>query len=60
MYIQCHVVVILALHKYTVFAGADIDMKDVTGRCAFEYITDHEEWIQSGLFSSEVISKLKC
>lgn len=35
-------------------------MKDVTGRCAFEYITDHEEWIQSGLFSSEVISKLKC
>ena len=29
------------------------------GKCAFEYIRDYEEWIQSGLFPANIISILR-
>ena len=34
-------------------------MRDSTGKCAFEYIRDYEEWIQSGNFSPDIISVMR-
>ena len=34
-------------------------MGDSTGKCAFEYIRDYEEWIQSGNFSPDIISVMR-
>ena len=39
--------------------GGNVHMKDTKGKCAFEYIRDYEEWIQSGHFSTDTISSLK-
>ena len=39
--------------------GADTSVQDMSGRVALELVRDYEEWIQSGLFSPEVISQLK-
>ena len=39
--------------------GANVDARDAVGRCAFEYIRDYEEWIQSGHFSTAIISRLR-
>ena len=39
--------------------GADYRAQDVTGKCAFDYIRDHKEWIDSGHFSDEVRARLK-
>ena len=41
------------------FLGADYWSKDTSGRCAFDYVKDHEEWIGSGYFSEEIRAKLK-
>ena len=47
------------LCAYILYVGANVDARDAVGRCAFEYIRDYEEWIQSGHFSAAIISKLR-
>ncbi len=32
---------------------------DVHGKCAFDYVNDHKEWMDSGHFSEEVKAILK-
>lgn len=39
--------------------GADYRAQDTSGRCAFDYIKDHKEWIDSGHFNDEVRARLK-
>jgi ankyrin repeat protein len=39
--------------------GASFSIKNAVGKCAFEYISDFEEWIQSGLFSPGIVSQLR-
>ena len=29
------------------------------GKCAFEYIKDYEEWIQSGHFTEDIVCQLR-
>lgn len=40
-------------------SGADCHATDVTGKCAFDYVMDHEEWIDSGHFSDDIRALLK-
>ena len=40
-------------------AGADYRAQDIRGRYAFDYISDHKEWIDSGHFNDEVRARLK-
>ena len=42
-----------------VYTGASFSIKNAVGKCAFEYISDFEEWIQSGLFSPDIVSQLR-
>ena len=42
-----------------VYTGASFSAKNAVGKCAFEYISDFEEWIQSGLFSPDIVSQLR-
>ena len=39
--------------------GADYRLQDLSGKCAFDYILDHKEWIESGHFNDEVRARLK-
>lgn len=39
--------------------GADVTDIDVFGKTAFDYITDHEEWIESGYFTEDTRARLK-
>ena len=39
--------------------GADHGAQDLSGNYAFDYIQDHKEWIDSGLFNDEIRAKLK-
>ena len=36
-----------------------VDMRDSVGKCAFDYIRDYEEWIQSGHFTGDIVTKLR-
>ena len=38
--------------------GAIVDMRDSVGKCAFDYIRDYEEWIQSEHFTGDIVTKL--
>ena len=42
-----------------IIIGADYRAQDKSGKCAFDYISDHKEWIDSGHFSDEVRARLK-
>jgi ankyrin repeat protein len=39
--------------------GANADVKDAVGKCAFEYIRDYEEWILSRHFSADTVVTLR-
>ena len=39
--------------------GADYQAQDQSGNCAFDYIKDHKEWIDSGYFNDEIRARLK-
>ncbi len=39
--------------------GADYRATDASGQCAFDYISDYEEWIDCGYFSDDVRARLK-
>lgn len=39
--------------------GADYRAQDTSGKYAFDYISDHKEWIDSGHFGDEVKARLK-
>ncbi|PVD34056.1 hypothetical protein C0Q70_05318 [Pomacea canaliculata] len=39
--------------------GANVRQKNAQGLTAFDYITDFEEWIDSGYFSEEIKARLK-
>ena len=42
-----------------IITGANYRAQDISGKCAFDYISDHKEWIDSGHFSDEVRARLK-
>ncbi len=44
---------------YRCILGADYHLKDTQGKCAFDYVTDHQEWIDSGHFTDEIRALLK-
>lgn len=39
--------------------GADYLAQDTSGKCAFDYIRDHKEWVDSGHFTDDVKARLK-
>ncbi|XP_064395314.1 alpha-latrocrustotoxin-Lt1a-like isoform X2 [Halichondria panicea] len=39
--------------------GSNCQQMDVHGKCAFDYVNDHKEWMDSGHFSEEVKAILK-
>ena len=39
--------------------GVDIRLQDAYGKSAFDYITDYEEWIDSGFFTEDTRARLK-
>ncbi len=39
--------------------GADYRTTDASGQCAFDYISDYEEWMDCGYFSDDVRARLK-
>ena len=41
------------------YEGASVDVRDAVGKCAFEYISDFEEWIQCGHFSHHTVTLLR-
>ena len=41
------------------YTGARVEKQDAVGKCAFDYISDFEEWIQSGLFPLDTVSVLR-
>ena len=50
------------MHNSSVIAmivGADYRAQDISGKCAFDYIRDHKEWVDSGHFTDEVKARLK-
>lgn len=48
-----------AMQLVMVCTGADCHARDVSGKRPFEYIKDHEEWIDSGHFSDDTRALLK-
>lgn len=39
--------------------GADCHAVDIRGKCPFDYVDDHEEWIESGHFPDDIRALLK-
>ena len=42
-----------------VITGADCHAMDIRGKCPFDYVADHEEWIGSGHFPDDIRALLK-
>ena len=47
------------LCSYSIYIGAFVDIRDAVGKYAFDYIRDYEEWIQSGHFTVDIVTKLR-